>query len=431
MWLVALIRRCIMVVIVFAAPFYYYSLLAPRISQNPSPTSGDIYGIAALFLLPLVFSAFEVTRKDATGVIWGGIFGVSLACSFIYSYNYFIGYPIIAMVFYYPFLSLVFGIGYFYGGMFVGAVFLGLWEWKNSAKIRARERTRAERINELKTIMGGHDSLLSQRKDIEEKISEVTSLDPSNLELKKTSFRSQASTIAGNQISKRLSEIRRQTEETIQSGKMHEPRLLDLEKKMHEFEGELSRCEFELSELESNDPANVGIRLQKLHERWDNLTQEQLEKVRSPNGQGGSRLEHLFKKKLLLGLQILYQRKEIENEGKALAHLDRAVNMSRLEDLVLQLEEKDRQIKRKEPEILTTREELRKLEMEEGNHESAEDPVVQNELSEPEMGGNNNGSTTEPIVRNKLKHGSWQCPRCYRMNSAKAKLCTRCGEPKK
>lgn len=36
----------------------------------------------------------------------------------------------------------------------------------------------------------------------------------------------------------------------------------------------------------------------------------------------------------------------------------------------------------------------------------------------------------EPVIRKELRHGNWQCPRCYRINAARAKLCTRCGENK-
>lgn len=36
--------------------------------------------------------------------------------------------------------------------------------------------------------------------------------------------------------------------------------------------------------------------------------------------------------------------------------------------------------------------------------------------------------TAKPIVKEELKNGNWQCSRCYRINSAKAKLCTKCGE---
>ena len=36
----------------------------------------------------------------------------------------------------------------------------------------------------------------------------------------------------------------------------------------------------------------------------------------------------------------------------------------------------------------------------------------------------------EPVIRKELKHGNWQCPRCLRINAAKAKFCTRCGESK-
>jgi hypothetical protein len=39
--------------------------------------------------------------------------------------------------------------------------------------------------------------------------------------------------------------------------------------------------------------------------------------------------------------------------------------------------------------------------------------------------------TAEPVIRRELEHGNWQCPRCLRINAAKAKLCTRCGEPQK
>jgi len=36
----------------------------------------------------------------------------------------------------------------------------------------------------------------------------------------------------------------------------------------------------------------------------------------------------------------------------------------------------------------------------------------------------------EPAIKRKLRHGNWQCPRCLRINSAKARFCTRCGEVK-
>jgi hypothetical protein len=365
----------IMVYVVFETWFNWWR----SYSQHQYLTSSDVYGLVFALLLPLLFSAI-------VGPFWRFVFGVSLAFGVIYGYTSFSNPPplwrsgpggIVGATIGYTFLlSLLTVPGYGFGGIFSSSISSMVWEWMNSSRLRALERTRAQRINELKTIKGGHDSLLSQKKDLEEKISEVASFDPSNLELKKTSFRSQASTIADDQISKRLSEIRRQTAEIIQSRKMHEKRLVDLKKEMNEFEGELSRCEFELNELESNDPANVEIRLQKLHEKWHNLTQEQLEKIKPPDGQRGSRLESLFKKKLLLGFQILNQRKEIETEEKELAHLDRAANMFKLEDLVLQLEQKDREIKRKESEILATKKELSRLERENIDHKSTAEPVV-------------------------------------------------------
>jgi len=36
----------------------------------------------------------------------------------------------------------------------------------------------------------------------------------------------------------------------------------------------------------------------------------------------------------------------------------------------------------------------------------------------------------EPVIRKELRHGNWQCPRCFRINAARAKFCTRCGESK-
>ena len=36
----------------------------------------------------------------------------------------------------------------------------------------------------------------------------------------------------------------------------------------------------------------------------------------------------------------------------------------------------------------------------------------------------------EPVIRKELMHGNWECPRCFRINAARAKLCTRCGESK-
>ena len=36
----------------------------------------------------------------------------------------------------------------------------------------------------------------------------------------------------------------------------------------------------------------------------------------------------------------------------------------------------------------------------------------------------------EPVIRKELLHGNWECPRCFRINAARAKLCTRCGESK-
>jgi len=40
--------------------------------------------------------------------------------------------------------------------------------------------------------------------------------------------------------------------------------------------------------------------------------------------------------------------------------------------------------------------------------------------------------TEEPVIRRELaralRHGNWQCPRCMRINAARAKFCTRCGE---
>jgi len=38
--------------------------------------------------------------------------------------------------------------------------------------------------------------------------------------------------------------------------------------------------------------------------------------------------------------------------------------------------------------------------------------------------------TAEPIIRRELRHGNWQCLRCFRINAARAKFCTRCGESK-
>jgi len=34
----------------------------------------------------------------------------------------------------------------------------------------------------------------------------------------------------------------------------------------------------------------------------------------------------------------------------------------------------------------------------------------------------------EETAEKKLKHGNWQCSKCMRINSAKARFCTRCGE---
>lgn len=36
----------------------------------------------------------------------------------------------------------------------------------------------------------------------------------------------------------------------------------------------------------------------------------------------------------------------------------------------------------------------------------------------------------EPVIRKELEHGNWQCSKCFRVNAARAKLCTRCGESK-
>jgi hypothetical protein len=419
----------IMVYVVFETWFNWWR----SYSQHQYLASSDVYGLVFALLLPLLFSAI-------VGPFWGFVFGVSLAFGVIYGYTSFSNPPPLwrsgpggivgATIGYTFFLSLLTVPGYGFGGIFSSSISSMVWEWMNSSRLKALERTRAHRINELKTIKGGHDSLLSQKKDLEQKVSEVTSLDPSNLELKKASFQSQASTIASNQIPERLSEIRRKTEEIIESRKTHERNLANLRKERDRVEADLSRCEFELSELESNDPANVGIKLRKLHEKWDNLTQQQLEKMRSPDGQGGSALENLFKKKLLLRFRILNRGKEIETEEKELAHLDRAATMSKLEDLVLQLEEKNRQIKSVEPEMLAAREELSSLEKEAIDRYSPSGSVSGDESSERKVEVDNHSETTAPSVRNELEHGNWLCPKCKRINSAKAKFCTGCGEPK-
>jgi len=139
MGLVALIRRLIMTIITFTAPYYWYASFAPRLRANPNPpmTSGDVYAFAVFFLLPLLFSAFENTRKSDAGPLWGFVFGISLACGSCCGYQYFIGYPIWEFIAGIIFLSIIFGLGYGFGGMFVGSVFVGIWEWQKSAQLRA------------------------------------------------------------------------------------------------------------------------------------------------------------------------------------------------------------------------------------------------------------------------------------------------------
>jgi len=46
------------------------------------------------------------------------------------------------------------------------------------------------------------------------------------------------------------------------------------------------------------------------------------------------------------------------------------------------------------------------------------------------MGPTKTAEPAEPVIRKELMHGNWQCPRCFRINAARAKLCTRCGESK-
>jgi len=353
-----------MTAIVFVIWFFWYGSIAQRLPSAQYYTSSDIYGLVLIFLLPLFFSAFESTRKGESSALWGFIFGFSFTFGMVLGYNYFIGYPVWLAVLYIMFLGIFFALVYGFGGAFLGSIFSGIWKWQKSAQLRARKRMRTSHINELKIILAEHDSLLSQRKNLEEKINEVIAFDPTNLELRKSSFRKQASNIDDSQISKRLIEIHGQKEETVQLRKQHERTSRDLENKRHKLEDELQNCERELRKLESNDPANVGIRLQKLHDKWDRLTQEELEKMKPASQQEVGNLEWLFRRRLLLGFHIEVKTRELEREGKEIAHLSLAERILTLENLVLELEEKDREIKSKEPELLELKEELRRLETE-------------------------------------------------------------------
>lgn len=200
---------------------------------------------------------------------------------------------------------------------------------------------------------------LAKRSELEREVSKIIALDPASLGLVDSQFRRQSQTLNDEQIRKRTIEIDEETQNTMQSRKDAEEKLNALERRIEALGYRLQEIKHGLHKLESVDPANIGIKLHKLHSEWEGMNKKELEKIKTT-----SEIERLFQEQLLLGFQIEAENREVRNKSKELDFMGLTKNTFTLEKLILQLEVTDRHIKREEPRVLETDGELKKLEIE-------------------------------------------------------------------
>ena len=212
------------------------------------------------------------------------------------------------------------------------------------------------RIKEMEMIIEKSKDFFADRNQLERKIEEIISLDPSNFSLKAALFRKYAQTFSNNQIQTRTNEIDVEIEKMMQSRKQFEEKLGALESEKGAFEKILEEVNQRLHKFEIIDPANVKIKLQNLQKEWKNLGKKELENIKTTG-----ELEHSYKEQLLLKFQIEDIDGKIKEINEELTSAKLAENALIMEKLILELEKLDRDIKREEPRLLQISGELREL----------------------------------------------------------------------
>jgi hypothetical protein len=214
------------------------------------------------------------------------------------------------------------------------------------------------RIKEMEMIIEKSKDFFADRNQLERKIEEIISLDPSNFSLKAALFRKYAQTFSNNQIQTRTNEIDVEIEKMMQSRKQFEEKLGALESEKGAFEKILEEVNQRLHKFEIIDPANVKIKLQNLQKEWKNLGKKELENIKTTG-----ELEHSYKEQLLLKFQIEETDRKIKDLNKELVSVKLAENALLLEKLILQLEKLDRHVESEEPRLLQINDEIKRLEI--------------------------------------------------------------------
>lgn len=232
---------------------------------------------------------------------------------------------------------------------------------RRALAVYARERELRmieKRIKESEEIIEKHRDFLLQRNNLEGRVNKIISFDPSNFGVKATMFRKYAQTMADDQIRARIIEIDGEMQKLLRLKEQAELKLDALENEREALEHKLRNIINRLHILEATDPANIKIKMQKLQSEWENIKQQELQKIK-PAGE----LETLFKKQLLLGFQIKEKSGLIENQRTEVAHLKLTEDTLQLEKHVLKLEIMDRKIKDEEPRIFELKDELKNLQI--------------------------------------------------------------------
>jgi len=249
-----------------------------------------------------------------------------------------------------------------------------LIEWLGRAMaIRLKKlelRMIESRIKELEKIIEENKDFLAQRDKLGEEINKIVALDPANLGLKAESFRRQAKSINNEQIRKRITKIDNERQNTEEKRRRVQEKLNALETKKGALEHELQEIKNNFHKLEIVDPANIGIKIQKLRSEWESMNKQDLEKINTTG-----EIEQLFKEQLLLSFRVEAYDKEIESISKEVIRIRLVENTLELEKLVLQLEEMDRNIEREEPHLLEIQDELERLHMNRDRHRESLESV--------------------------------------------------------
>ena len=338
-----------------------------------------VYVFVYIFLAPGIiigtgwlFSQFHSFSKDiVTDTFLSGIFSAVLALGVFFGvapasgltkeiYYTWLGFGVqtvwqmklnetyVSSVFYLPILSLVILIAPTIS-LLMGAI----WHLLLDRRIA---HARDSRIEKLEKVVRENEEWLVQRSDLKEKISQVISLDPANLGLRATVFRREAETIDDEQIQRRIVKLDGEIAENLQSRRETEEKLNVLAREKKALENESRKVENKLSTMKDLDPANIGIRLDKLLSEWEKMNQQKLENIKAVG-----EIERLIKKKLLIRFRMETADEETGKHSNEMNYLQFTESTLALEKSILQLEEMDRAIEGERQHPLDARSELKRL----------------------------------------------------------------------